>query len=517
MRRETAVTVGARTQTLIIGNRCEPEDLDPHVVFIPTDARIVTALLEGLTRLDEATSEPRPAAAERWDISSDGLVYTFHLRADMRWSNGDPVTAADFVFSFQRMLTPAIAARYSYLLHAIDNAAAFNAGTIDDFSLVGAHAIDDRTLRIDLARPTPYLLSLAANWTWLPLHRATLEKFDAINQRGTKWTRAGNFVGNGPFVLAEWAPQSRVVVTKNPHYWNAARIRLNRIEFLPLESPDTEERNFRAGQQHVTWDMPIAKVAAYRAQIPSPLQIEPVPGTFYVNFNVARLPFDDVRVRRALGLAIDREAISRAVSLGIRPPATSFTPPNCGGYTARARLRHDCEAARRLLAEAGFPGGTGFPVTSLMVATINLYPQMGEAIQAMWQRELGVKTRIELIELTTLRQIQADKRHAMAIWGWPADYPDPMAMLELFITNAGNNRTNWSNPDYDRLLESAAKMANPQERFEILQQAEALLLEDAPVIPFGHWSRVYLVHPSVKGWAQSAMMMPRYANISLGN
>jgi oligopeptide transport system substrate-binding protein len=243
--------------------------------------------------------------------------------------------------------------------------------------------------------------------------------------------------------------------------------------------------------------------------------VDPVLGTFYVIFNVARAPFTDVRVRRALGLAIDREALSRAATLGVFPPATSFTPPNCGGYTARAEIRHDFEAARRLLADAGFAGGNGFPVVPMMVANGNFYPQIGEAIQAMWRQELGVKVAMEVTELTTLLQIQKDKRHTLALWNWPADYRDPTAMLELFITNAGNNRTNWSHPDYDRLMERAANTADPPARFDLLQEAEALLLAEAPVVPFVHMARVYLLHPSVKGWAQSMMMMPRYPLLAL--
>ncbi|MEO7800170.1 MAG: peptide ABC transporter substrate-binding protein, partial [Opitutaceae bacterium] len=287
-KRETAVEEGLRTKTLLLGNLAEPASLDPHIVNSLTDMNVLIALFEGLTLLDEKTSQPLPGVAERWEVSPDGLLYTFHLRADARWSNGDRVTARDFVFSFERMLLPKFAAEYSYMLWPIKNAEAFNSGKLADFSQVGVSAVDDSTLRIILERPTPYLPSLAAHNTWLPVHRATVEKFGRVDDRASRWTRPENFVGNGPFTLSEWAPNARIIVTKNPRYWDDAHTDLNRVIFYPTENTETEERNFRAGQLHVTFDLPKGKIATYRALSPSPLRVEPLLNITYLNFNVTK-------------------------------------------------------------------------------------------------------------------------------------------------------------------------------------------------------------------------------------
>ena len=261
---------GIRTQTLLLGNHAEPQDLDPQIIDAYTDVTMAYALFEPLTVINEKTTLPGPAAAERWEVSPDGMVYTFHLRSKGRWSNGDPVTAEDFVYSFHRILLPALGVQYSYMLWPIKNAKAFNAGTLTDFDQVGVVAIDDLTLKITLERPTPYLPALAAHNTWMPVHRATLDKFGGMGQRGSKWTRAGNLVGNGPFTLQEWTPNGRIVVAKNPQYWDAAHVRLNQIVFFPIEDTETEELNFRAGQLHLTYEVPISKsqVAAYRDHDP---------------------------------------------------------------------------------------------------------------------------------------------------------------------------------------------------------------------------------------------------------
>jgi oligopeptide transport system substrate-binding protein len=236
-RREGDVEAGIRTQTLLVGNQAEPGSLDPHVVNLFLDWRIVLALFEGLTTYDEKTAQPVPAVAERWDISPDGLTYTFHLRPAARWSNGDPLTATDFVYSFRRALLPTLGWANAYLLWPIKNAEAFNTGKLTNFNDVGVRAMDEQTLRITLEQPTPYLPALAA-LTWVPVHRSTIEKFGKIDDRGSEWTRPGNLVGNGPFVLTEWRMNDRIVVSKNPHYWDAENTRLEHIVFLPIGNRD---------------------------------------------------------------------------------------------------------------------------------------------------------------------------------------------------------------------------------------------------------------------------------------
>lgn len=514
-RRETPAEEGIRTRTLLIGNNAEPADLDPHLADSYTDQIILVALFEGLTVLDERTSQARPGVAARWDVSTDGLVYTFHLRPEARWSNGDAVTARDFVFSFQRLLSPGFGAAYAYMLWPIKNARAYNQGTVADFATVGIAAPDDRTLRLTLEHPVPHLPALAAHATWLPLHRGSLEKFGGVTKRGTAWTRPGHLVGNGPFVLSAWQPNARLSVTKNPHYWDAARNGLAGVEFFPIEKSEVEERNFRAGQLHLTFGLPSSKVPTYQAETPPRLRIDPFFNVTYMNFNVAKPPLDQPKVRRALALAIDRAAIARTVFQGTRAAAGAFTPPDCGGYTARARVSVDYAAARQLLAEAGFAGGKGLPIFPVQVQNDSNFPRIMEAIQAMWQRELGVRSTIEPLEQKTWLQNQQSRQHTIGLMGWTADYADPLTFLGVFTSDSGNNWTNWSHAEYDRLLATSNRTADPAARLELLQRAEETLLAAAPITPLVHGSRVYLQHPAVRNWEPSPLGLHRFQLVEL--
>ena len=516
-KRETPAEEGIRTHTLLLGNQNEPATLDPHLMDAATDQNIALALYEGLTVFDEVTAQPVPAVAERWDVSPDGLVYTFHLRPAVRWSNGDPVTARDFAYSFQRILTPKLGSTYAYMLWPIKNAKAFNAGQLADFAQVGVTVLDDATLRVTLDRPTLYLAALAAHPTWMPVHRATIEKFGKLEDRDSAWTRPGNLVGNGPFVLTEWRPNARLVVAKNPHYWGAVQNHLARVIFFPTEKSDIEELNFRAGQMHVTFAVPSSKIPTYRQQAPDRLRIDRQIYTFYVNFNVTKPPLDHVKLRRALALAIDREAIVRAVYQGAAQPALTLTAPDHSGYVAPAPPACDFAAARALLADAGFPGGRGLPSFPMQVLNDDKQPRVAEAIQAMWQRELGVRITIEPLEQKTVFQNQQTLTHVIGITGWVADYADPITFLDLFRTGGGNNWTGWGSKDYDRLLEAAADTADPRARFKILQQAETLLLDEAPIAPYAFVSRAYLIHPAVKNWLPAPLGYHRYQLVELKN
>lgn len=514
-KRETPVAEGYRTQTLLISNQNEPASLDPHVVDAYTDGIILTTIFEALTLLDERTSQALPGAAEKWDISPDGLVYTFHLRPNGQWSNGDPVTARDFAYAFERILTPAMGAGYSYMLWPLKNAEKFNKGEIKAFSEVGVEAVDDRTLRLRLERPTPYLPSLVAHMTWMPVHRATIEKHGRGDDRANPWTRPGSLVGNGPFTLTEWAPNARIVVTKNPRYWGAAETKLERIVFFPTEKADIEDLNFRAGQLHITFDVPKAKIASYRAQSPSPLRIDPFLNITYLNFNTTKAPFTDPRVRRALALAIDREAISQRVLNGAFPPATSMVPPDSGGFTSRNRVAMDFAEARRLLAEAGFPGGKDFPAVPVQVLNDEAQPKLMEAMQAIWQRELGIRVTIEPYEQKTWLQNQKSMSHTLATLGWTGDFADPVTFLDLFRTGNTQNWSGWGSREYDALLDQAANTADAQARFELFQKAEAVLLAAAPVAPIVHRARSYLIDPVVKNWEPAPLGFHRFQRVEL--
>lgn len=515
VRRESPVEAGIRDQVLHLGNGAEPQDLDPQIVAAYTDYNILIALFEGLTAIDEQTSQGVPAAAERWDVSPDGLNYTFYLRRNGRWSNGDPVTARDFVYSIHRMLSPALAAEYAYVLWPLKNAKAFNTGKLTDFSAVGAEALDDHTLRLTLARPTPYFITLVAHQAWLPVPRGVIEKFGPMDQRGTAWTRPANLVGNGPFVLKEWSPDKRVVVARNPHYWDAAAVRLNEMIFHPIDNVDAEERNFRAGQLHITYEMPLSKIDAYRRDQPEVLRTDPFLETFFLRFNVTRPPLNDRRVRQALARAIDREAIVRRITRGGQTPAHSFTPPGTAGYTARARIPTDFAAARHLLDEAGYPAGRGFPVIDIQMNISEINRKIFEAIQEMWKRELGITATLSNQDFRVYLDNQRTLNYAISRARWVADYADPNTFLDMFVTNGGQNWTGWGDPEYDRLIAEAGHTLDPAKRHEIFQRAEALLLEEAPIAPVFFGTRIYLCHPSVKNWHPALLGIHQYKYVYL--
>jgi oligopeptide transport system substrate-binding protein len=517
VKRETPVEAGLRTHTLILGNGAEPEDLDPQVVTAYTDQNILLALFEGLTAIDERTSQAIPAAAQSWECSKDGLTWTFHLREGLLWSNGDRLTADDFVQSWTRILSPAFAAEYAYLLYPIRGAEAFNQGIDSSSAGLGISAPDPRTLRIELVRPTPYLPVLVALPSWYPVNPRVLEHFGATAKRSTPWTRPGNLVGNGPFTLDEWTPNARIVVTKNPAYWDADTVTLQQIVFLPNESPDAEERDFRAGQSHVTFSIPVSKLDAYRRDAPEQLRVDPFLQTFFLRFNVQKPPFDDPRVRLALSLVINRDLIARRVLSGAYPPAHSFTPPDCGGYTAQARVDLDVERAKAILADAGFPGGKGLRKFEVLVRNDGVQAPVMEAIQAMWSKQLGVHATLATLEQKTWLEDQQTLNYDVSTAGWAGDFLDPVTFLNLFVTGGGNNWTGWGDPAYDQMIEEAARATTRAKRMGIFQKAEAYLLEKGPVAPLYFGARSYLIQPTVKGWTPALLGYHRYAQVRLEN
>lgn len=514
-KRETPAAAGLRTQTLRIGNAAEPADLDPHLASILNDQILTTALFEGLTVLDERTTEPLPAAAERWSASADGLTWTFTLRPDLKWSNGDALTADDFVQSWRRILNPAFASDNAWYLFALKNAEAFNARKLTDPSQLGFRAADPRTLILTLERPTPYLPALVAMPAWFPVNPRVLAQFDALNRRSTAWTRPGNLVSNGPFALAEWKPNAHITVRKNPHHRDAPTTRLNAIVFFPIESPDIEERDFRAGQLHVTFNLPVTKIAPWRQDAPTQLRIDPTTQINFLRFNTTRPPLDRPEVRRALSLAIDRATLARTVLQGSREPAVAFTPPGTGGYTARARVGTDLEAARRALAAAGFPGGQGFPVIDIQCRNDEIMPRLAEALQALWQKELGIKTTITQLEQKTWVQNMQTLNYGISTSAWTADFPDPVTFLGMFTANSAYNWTGWKHADYEQLLDTASTTADSAQRLELLQRAETLLLAELPITPLHLGAQTYLIHPAVKNWSPSPLVFRRYQLVSL--
>jgi oligopeptide transport system substrate-binding protein len=480
-----------------IGNSAEPRDLDPHLVTGIPEAHILFNLFEGLTSKDPRTGEPTPGVADRWAVSADGKVYTFHLRKDAKWSNGDPVTAGDFVYAWTRLLTPATGAEFAYYAYAIRGARAFNQGKAPPAGLGFRAAAPDRLI-VTLEHPTPYFLSLLAHHSLYPLHRATLEKF------GRSWTRPENMVSNGPFVLADWKLNQVVRLRRNPRYWGAAEVKLEGAEFYPIDRVDTEEAMFRAGQLDITGDVPLEKIAVWRKDPRGLLQQSPYLGTYFIWFNVTRPPFDKVPVRRALALAIDRQRLVDYVVRGGQSPGTAFTPPGCGGgYEPPAAVPPDGRAiaeAKAALGEAGYPDGKGFPVTELLYNTSEGQKKIAEAIQEMWRRNLGIEVRLYNQDWKVYLDNKRTGNFQMCRGSWIGDYNDPTTFLQIFTTGTPTNAARWSDPAYDQLIAKAADERSQERRFQILHQAESRMLAALPVIPIYFSTRLYLKAASVNGW-----------------
>ena len=513
-RGETRVDRALRDRVLHLGNGTEPQDLDPHLVTGVPEHNILSALLEGLITENPQDLTPSPGVAASWSVSEDGLTYTFYLRETARWSNGDPVTANDFLFSFKRILSPSLGAEYAYMLYVVENAEAYHQGEISDFSKVGFAAPDDLTLSITLRNATPYFLSLLNHYAWFPVHPPTVLAFGAMDQRGSNWTRPEHFVGNGPFVLDAWKLNHHVIVKKNLAYWDADRVRLNGIHFHPIESTDTEERAFRSGQLHVTSSVPLNKIERYRREQPDQISVYPYLGTYFYRLNVTRPPLDNVKVRRALSLALDRDALVDHVLKGGQLPARHFVPPRIKGYVSEQRLGLDLDQARRLLSEAGYPGGQGIRPLFLLYNTSEAHRMVAEAVQQMW-KELGVEIALINQEWKVFLDSQRRMDYDICRAGWIGDYVDPNTFLDLFVTGGGNNHTGWSNPRYDRLLREGARARNTQQRIDILGRAERLLIDELPILPIYFYTRVSLVHSDVKGWNSNILDHHPYKYVDL--
>jgi len=496
---------------LIINNTAEPSGLDPQTITGLSESHIVGALFEGLVNYDPQDLHPVPGIAESWTMSPDGKTWTFRLREAAKWSNGDPITAADLLFSYERMLRPSFGAEYASMLHGVRGAKDFAAGKTTDFRNVGFRAPDAHTFVIELEHPIPYFLQLLCHHSWIPVHPPTILKFGAIDSLNTPWTRPGAMVSSGAFTLESWEVARRVVVRKNPLYWNAKEVSLDAVEFRAISDLFAEERAFRGGELHVTRAVPPYKVSKLRAERAPQLRIDPFLATAFVWVNcdiqgtepadvAARKALADPRVRRALGMALDRDLIAEKVLRAGEKPALHFTPPGTGGFHASARWKQDATEARRLLAAAGYPGGKGLPKFDYLYATSEGQQMAAQAYQEMWRRELGVEVELRNLEWKVYLTAMRKGEFHLCRGAWVGDYNDPNTFLEMLITGNELNNCNWSDAEYDRLLGLAARETDPAKRFGYFQLAEARLVEQAPVLPVVFSTNKYLMRPEVRGW-----------------
>lgn len=507
-----------KDRILHMGNGTEPKDLDPHLVSGVTEHNILSALLEGLVSLHPQTLAPMPAAAKSWSVNHDLTRYTFHLQANGKWSNGDNVTADDFVWSWRRILSPSLGASYAYQLFSIKNAEQFYKGEISDFSFVGVKAINSRTLEVELNHPTPYFLSLLSHFSTFPVHKETILEHGTFDQRGSKWTQAENFVGNGPFTLKTWRLNHIIEVEKNPMYWDSEKVWLNGIRFYPIDNLQTEERMFRTGGLHIASSIPPDKINTYLNDRPNNISIEPYLGTYYYRLNVDHEIIKDANVRNALSLAIDRQTIVDSITKGGQIPAHNYVPPDTAGYNGpKGFHQFDVATAKKLLAKAGYPKGKDFPKIELLYNTSDGHRRIAVAIQQMWKKHLQIDVVLENQDWKVFLDRLKKQDYAIARAGWIGDYPDPNTFLDMFVTDGGNNQTGWSNKEYDALIKTAAMTGDPEKRQKLLYDAESILLEEAPIIPIYTYTRVQLKDTSLQGWENNILDRHPYKYLYLAD
>jgi oligopeptide transport system substrate-binding protein len=478
---------------LVLCNGDEPQSLDPAIVTGQLEGRLCLALFEGLTTRN-AKGDIIPGMAESWEIAPDGLTYTFHLRAGLKWSNGDALTASDFVNSWERTLNPATGSEYAYQLYYLVNGEAYGTGKITDFSQVGVKAPDDRTLVVTLTHPTAFFLELTSFQTLVPVHLATVKKY------GRDWIKPGKMVSNGPYVLKEWRLNDYILVEANPYYWRPVAVK--RIKVLPTNSPTACFNLFYSRKTDLILDtrsIPSTLVADIKDQ--PYFHANPFGATSFVRFNVKRKPFDDVRVRKALAMALDKQDIVTKITRCGEPVANTLVPPGNAGYHPPEGLAYNVEAARKLLADAGYPNGQGFPDVNLLYAGRGTGPQVATEMQALWRRDLGI-TSIHLraqewkVYLNTQQLIDFD----LSLSAWIGDYNDPQTFIDMFVTDGGNNQTGWGDPQYDQMLATSENTADPAVRMQILHDMEKILVEDqVPIFPVYFWVGMSLYYPDKVG------------------
>ena len=503
---ESNVTTGNRDSVLHYGNGSEPQGLDPHVVTGVPESHLVRALFEGLAVKNPYTLEPEPGVAQSWEFSEDGRVLTFHINPAAKWSNGDPMTAEDYVWSWQRALNPAMGNLYAYMLYPVKNAEAYATGKLDSPDELGLKALDKLTFEVTLNEPTPYFLQLMDHYSTFAVHRATIEKFGRATDRFTKWTRVENIVSNGAFKLTDWRLNRRIVMEKSDTYWDADKVKLREIVFYPTENIVSEERMFRAGQLHYTQTVPLEKIPVYEAMANSPYVQAPYLGTYFFLINTGRPPVDDVRVRKALSMAVDRQTLADTVLQKSVFPAYSITPPGTLGYQPPKLFGYDVEKAKALLAEAGYPNGEGWPGLEITYNTSESHRKIAVALQQMWKKALNIDITIANQEWKVYLDSVTQMDFQIARRGWIGDYVDPNNFLDLYLTGGGNNNTGYANPLYDELILTRAPQAKTKdERFAIFHEAETMMMEEMPIIPIYTYTSKHLIKPSVQGMPSNLM------------
>ncbi|MCE5286017.1 MAG: peptide ABC transporter substrate-binding protein [Pelosinus sp.] len=484
------------------GQLGEPETLDPRKATGQPEGQFLLQMYEGLTAYD-ADNNAVPAAAEKWEVSADGLTYTFHIRQNAKWSNGDQVTAQDFEYAWKTLLSPEIASRYAEMLFYLKNGEAYNSGKVKA-EAVGVKAVDPNTLEVTLEAPTPYFPQLTACYSYFPVHKKTVEN------NADRTANPETIISNGPFKLTAWSHNEKAEFVKNENYWDAGKVKAKKLEFSIVESNTTRVSLFENDQIDLTLDPPPSDVERLIKE--KKAEITPHLGTYYYSFEVEKAPFNNPKVRKALTLAIDRSAIVKEVTKAKQIPAGAFVPLGIPDAAKGSDFRNiggdyfkdnDIETAKKLLAEAGYPDGKGLPPITLTYNTHEGHKAIAEALQEMWKKNLGVQVELTNQEWKVFLKTCAAGDFQIARDGWSADFPDPMTFLSLFVSNNGNNHAHWKNAQFDQLVSQAKTTTAPASRVKIMHEAEALLMEEMPVLPIYFYTMTYMIKPNVKGFVHT--------------
>jgi oligopeptide transport system substrate-binding protein len=486
---------------VVIVNGNEPETLDPAIVTAVPDMRITKALFEGLLRLEGKGGRPEPGWAQSWDVSTDGRVYTFHLRTNASWSTGGPITAEDVLYSWRRALDPNTAGDYAGQLFYIKNAEAFYTGKIKDPTALGIRALDPHTFQVELNYPLAFFLDLCCFPTLAIVPRQAIEAF------GDQWVTTLPLPSSGPFQLVAWRLNDKVRIRKNPRYWDASHTRSELVDLLPTASPNTALNLHATGVADVIWDKDLVPVELMDVLMKKPdFHTFSYLGTYFYRFNVSRKPLDDPRIRKAFALATDREKLLKKLAFVGEKPAYHFVPDGVANYESPDGPSFAPVQARQLLAEAGFPDGKGFPRLQFMFYSEagggnRMQGKIAIELQQMWREQLGVIIELRQIERKIFYNAQSRLDYDLSASSWVGDYNDANTFLDLFMSNSGNNRTGWKNPLYDSLIREANQQTDRKQRERLFRQAEALLIsQEVPIVPIYFYAGfTYFNDRTIKG------------------
>nr|WP_314267832.1 oligopeptide ABC transporter substrate-binding protein OppA [uncultured Moellerella sp.] len=490
----------ADKQEMVRNNGSEPQSLDPHKIEGVPESALARDLFEGITIIGP-NGEILPGSAVSWE-NKDFTVWTFKIRPDAKWSNGDPVTAQDFVYSWQRLASPDTASPYaSYLQYA-------HFLNIDDVITgkkkpeeLGVKALDDKTLEVTLSESVPYLPKLVAHSSMSPVNQKVIEK------AGAKWTQPQNLVGNGAYKLKDWTVNERIVLERNPAYWDNGNTIIDQVTFLPISSEVTDVNRYRSGEIDMTYsNLPIEQFKTLQKNMPDELRVSPYLCTYYYEINNEKPPFNDPRVREALKLSMDRDTIANKVKAQGDIPAYGFTPPFIDGlksekpdwYVNMTQEQRN-EKAKQLLEEAGYNKANPLKF-NLLYNTSDLHKRVAIAAASIWKKNLGVEVKLENQEWKTFLDTRHQGTYDVARAGWCADYNEPSSFLNMMLSNSSNNTVHYKSKDFDAVMKKTVRAKTDEERADLYQQAETILDTDSAIVPLYYYVNTRLVKPYVGGY-----------------